>query len=91
MTTELILITAPGCAPCKALKPILLDIAAERQLNFRICEATPEPANVATIQKYKVRNVPTLLHVDAAGEEITRFMGGMTRGEAEAKLAEWGL
>jgi len=87
---ELLLITAPTCGPCKTMKPVMQRIAEERQLPLRIVEATPDPANVQTIQKYGVRQVPTLLHLEE-GEEAHRHLGAMTEAQINETLAAWGF
>ena len=71
--TVLVDFWAPWCGPCKMMAPVLNDIA-ETAAN----EVTIGKVNVDNqqqlAQKYKVRNIPTLV-LFSNGREVKRFMG----------------
>ena len=56
---KLIRFTAPWCAPCRMLAPVILEIEKEHpEVEFTVVDvdATPE-----TAQLYNIRSVPTVL------------------------------
>ena len=63
---------APWCGPCKMVAPVLNEIAEETE------EVTIGKLNVdhnqALANKYKVRNIPTMIMFQD-GREIKRFVG----------------
>ena len=60
--------SAPWCGPCKQLAPTM-----ERSgLPFQKVNVD-EDQNLST--KYGIRNVPTLVKVDASGNEVGRLVG----------------
>jgi thioredoxin len=64
---------APWCAPCKMLAPTLNEIAEEKSDKITIAKLNvDEQKQVA--QKYKIRNLPTLI-LFKDGKEIKRIMG----------------
>ncbi len=73
---------APWCAPCKAIGPIIDELAEkyDGQIKFTKCNVDDNPA---TPGKYSVRAIPTLLFVK--GGEVVETITGMT---AKAKLEE---
>lgn len=62
---------APWCGPCKAVAPILAEIAAERA-DVRVVKINVDE-NTQTAQKFNVRAIPTLLlfkNGEVAGTKI---------------------
>ena len=51
---------APWCGPCKAIAPILEDLANELGAKVQICKVDVED-NTELAQKYNIRAIPTLL------------------------------
>jgi thioredoxin 1 len=51
---------APWCGPCKAIAPILEDLANELGAQVQICKVDVDH-NVELAQKYNIRAIPTLL------------------------------
>ncbi len=79
---------APWCSPCKIIAPILNDIA-ESQDNLQIAKVNVDNQQ-SLAQKYKVRNIPTLI-LFKDGVEVHRFVGVKTKKailkEVDAVLA----
>jgi len=63
---------APWCGPCKMVAPILNDIA-ETENNLTIAKVNVDQ-NQPLAQKFKVRNIPTLI-MFMDGKEVHRFVG----------------
>jgi len=51
---------APWCGPCKAIAPILEDLANELGTQVQICKVDVDH-NIELAQKYNIRAIPTLL------------------------------
>lgn len=62
--------SAPWCGPCRTLGPTMEQVAEQ---------VTVEKINVdedqASLSKYAVRNVPTVILVDASGVVLERLVG----------------
>ena len=67
---------APWCGPCKMVAPILNDIA-ESENNITIGKVNVD-SNQALANKYKIRNIPTLL-IFKNGVEAGRIVGVKTK------------
>ncbi|HKI88739.1 MAG TPA: thioredoxin [Draconibacterium sp.] len=67
---------APWCGPCKMVAPILNDIA-ESEDNLTIAKVNVDQ-NQSLAQKFKVRNIPTLI-MFKDGVEVHRFVGVKTK------------
>ena len=61
--------TADWCAPCKALGPTMNRVAEQIQVNKINIDYEAD-----VIQKYGVRNIPTVILVEN-GQELRRFSG----------------
>jgi len=68
---------APWCAPCKAIAPILNDVAEELDGEVKIGKINVDH-NQPVAGKLKVRNIPTMV-LFKDGEEVKRFVGVKTR------------
>jgi len=74
---------SPDCAPCRALAPILDDLANEFAGEVRICKADIA-ADTGLGERFAVRALPTLaLYRD--GAEVDRIIGFRSR----ADLTSW--
>ena len=60
--------SAPWCGPCKMLRPVM----DKSGLPFQKINVDSDSTLSA---KYGIRNVPTLVKVDASGNEISRLVG----------------
>ena len=76
---------AVWCAPCRAMAPILESIASSWEGDIDLWELDvdddPETAN-----KWTVRSIPTLVLIDADGEELARMVGAQTKTSIETML-----
>lgn len=79
---------APWCGPCKVAAPILNDLA-ETEYRITIAKVNVDKQQQLA-QKYKVRNIPTLV-LFRDGVEVQRYVGVKTKKfllkEIEAELA----
>jgi thioredoxin 1 len=78
--------TAPWCAPCKQIAPILDTLAREYQGRIKIGKLdVDENENVP--QKYKVMNLPTMLFFKA-GRETGKIAGAVGRAKIEGEIKQ---
>jgi len=78
------------CVPCKAMKPILEDLAVEYKdkLNVVIVEID-EHKDLAN--QYGIMAIPTQILFDSNGGEVTRHMGFWAKEEIIAQLDKMGI
>jgi thioredoxin 1 len=69
--------TATWCGPCKALAPVLDDIADDESTTFRIVKVDIDDSP-ATKDRFMIRGVPTLVLFED-GEPLTRMVGGRSK------------
>ena len=74
---------AEWCGPCKALGPLVDELAEEMKGKARIMKMNIDE-NPHTPTKYGVRGIPTLM-VFKGGEVVETKVGGMSK----AQLTEW--
>jgi len=81
---------ADRCIPCKAMQPIMKEIAAEYegqvQVVFYDVWKNPEPA-----RKYAIQLIPTQVFLDKSGNEISRHVGLFPKDELVAFLKKQGV
>lgn len=77
---------AEWCPPCKAMAPVLADLASEYGDRLRVLtvDADAEPALTA---RYDVVGLPTLL-VFRDGDVVGRMVGARGKGRLTQELAE---
>ena len=75
---------AEWCGPCKAMDPILDDLSAQLAGKVKIVKLDVE-TNPATVTRYNVRAMPTLL-VFKDGEPVDQKVG---YGPSRVQLAKW--
>lgn len=64
--------TATWCSPCRALKPIMQEIAAQNPgVNYQIIDVD---SNQADAQENGIRSIPVVI-VQKNGVETSRFVG----------------
>ena len=64
---------APWCGPCKMMAPILNDVAESADADVTVAKVNVDH-NQPLANKYKVRNIPTLV-MFKDGKEINRYVG----------------
>lgn len=74
---------AEWCGPCKALSPLIDEIAGEMNGKVKVVKVNIEEAPEAPT-KYGVRGVPTLM-IFKDGQVVDTRVGGMPK----AQLTEW--
>jgi len=81
---------ADRCIPCKAMQPIMKEIAEEYagkvQVVFYDVWKDPAPA-----RKYGIQLIPTQVFVDQSGKEVFRHVGFFAKEEMLQMLKEKGI
>ena len=81
---------ADRCIPCKAMQPIMREIAEEYagkiQVVFYDVWKDPKPA-----RHYRIQLIPTQVFIDQNGEEIFRHVGFFPKDEILQMLKEKGI
>jgi thioredoxin 1 len=75
---------AEWCGPCKAMDPILDDLAVELAGKVKIVKIDVE-TNPSTAVRYNVRSMPTLM-VFHGGEPVDMKVGA---GQSRVQLIKW--
>jgi thioredoxin 1 len=63
----------PGCAPCRMLEPVIMDLASEYQGRVKVAELNAAEAG-RTAARYGVMGTPTVLFF-RRGREVERVVG----------------
>lgn len=79
--------TADWCGPCRALAPVLQEIAATHKDKITIVELDTD-ANAKTAQTYRISSIPTLM-VFVDGEVVKTIVGAKPKNAIEKELASW--
>lgn len=77
--------TAAWCPPCRVMKPVLAELAADRD-DLRVVQLDVD-AHQRTAAEYHVLSMPTFV-LFRGGREVTRLVGARPRRRLEAELAE---
>jgi thioredoxin 1 len=95
-TFKAVVLDAPGkvlvdfwaewCAPCRAVEPVLAEIA-ERHPGIRFVKLNVDE-NPQVQQSLEVLNLPTLLAFEG-GEVKKRIVGALSRPKLLEELADW--
>ena len=75
---------APWCGPCKAIAPILEELAGELGDKIKICKVNVDE-NDAISAEYGIRAIPTML-VFKGGEMAEQIVGMLPKDALKAKL-----
>ena len=73
---------AEWCGPCKAIAPVLEELADEYEGKLKVCKMDVE-SNTLTAPKYGIRGIPTLIvfnNGDVAGTQV----GAMSKSQLSA-------
>ena len=75
---------APWCGPCKAIAPILEELAGELDGKVQISKVNVDE-NGTVAAKYSIRAIPTLL-LFKGGELADQFVGMVGKDDLKTKL-----
>lgn len=76
---------APWCGPCKAISPILEELATEMAGKLTIAKVNIDENETIAVD-YKVRAIPTMI-LFKDGKDAETFVGMMPKAALKAKLA----
>jgi thioredoxin 1 len=76
---------APWCGPCKAIAPILEELAIELDGKIKIAKVNIDDHNDIAVQ-YNIRAIPTML-VFKGGKLVDQVVGMLPKAALKAKLA----
>ena len=78
------------CIPCKAMKPILNELAAEYKDNLNVVIVEIDEHQDLTYQ-YRIMAIPTQIFLDSSGKEITRHIGFLPKEDIITQLKRMGI
>ena len=76
---------APWCGPCKAIAPILNELAEELGDAVKICKVNIDN-NSEVASKYEIRAIPTIL-IFKEGQIVETIVGLIEKEDLKAKLS----
>ncbi|QYM80631.1 thioredoxin [Horticoccus luteus] len=76
---------APWCGPCKAIAPVLEELAVELDGQIKICKVNVDE-NDAVSAEYGIRAIPTML-VFKGGQMVEQIVGMLPKAALKSKLA----
>jgi len=85
-TPVLVDFTAAWCPPCRVMKPVLVELAAERE-DLKVVQLDVD-ADQRTAAEYGVLSMPTFI-LFKDGREVQRLVGARPKRRLEAELAPW--
>jgi thioredoxin 1 len=65
---------APWCGPCRAMAPVLSDLAKDRSESVKVCKVNVDEQQI-NAAKLGIMTIPTLI-MFKNGEPVDRMMGG---------------
>jgi thioredoxin 1 len=75
---------ATWCGPCKAIAPIVEEVAAEFEGRALVCKCNVDECDDAPMD-YNIRSIPTLLFFKN-GELVDRHVGVISKADLAAKI-----
>lgn len=75
---------APWCGPCKAVAPILDELAQEYDGRLMVAKMNVDE-NMSTPARFGVRSIPNMV-VLRDGQEVSRIIGSRTKSDFKAIL-----
>ena len=76
---------APWCGPCKAIAPVLEELAEEFSGKVKICKVDVDD-NGDIASKFNIRAIPTLL-LFKGGEIAEQFVGMVGKADLHSKIS----
>lgn len=84
MTVKALMFTSCACAPCKAMKPVVTEVAQAAGVPLEVIDVT---GNSALVETYALRAVPTIVLMGADDKEVNRLVGAKPRAVIEEFFA----
>ena len=78
---------ATWCGPCKAISPVIDEIAAEYEGKALVCKCNVDECDDAPMN-YNIRSIPTLLFFKN-GEVVDRHVGAASKADLAAKIESY--
>lgn len=75
---------AEWCGPCRAIAPVLEDVAKELDGKLKVAKVNVDEAQDLAAQ-YHIMSIPTLL-IFKRGEAVDQFVGAMGKAQLLAKI-----
>ena len=75
---------ATWCGPCKAIAPVLDEVAGEQEGRLKIAKLDVDE-NGQTAMRYGVQSIPTLI-LFQNGQPVERLIGAMSKRELMSRL-----
>ena len=75
---------APWCGPCKAIAPMLEELAGEMDGKVKIAKVNVDE-NSAIAAKYNIRAIPTLL-LFKGGDQVEQIVGMVGKDDLKSKV-----
>ncbi len=75
---------APWCGPCRAIAPVIEELASELAGRVRVAKLNVDE-NPMTASRFGLRSIPTLLVFDG-GREVDRIVGALPKSEIVRRL-----
>ena len=72
--TKIIYFSAAWCPPCNMMKPMIAELM-EEGANI---DKVDVDENGELAGKFQIRNIPTMVHVDSEGKELSRLVGAQS-------------
>jgi thioredoxin 1 len=76
---------APWCGPCRAVAPVVAEIAEEKAGQLKVSKLNTDENQQTAIQ-YNVLSIPTLI-VFKNGQEVKRVTGAYPKKKLESEIA----
>ena len=79
MSRHIYFFTSPTCAPCKVVKPAIMELKEDYPgFSWNFVDTTNDPENLGG--QLGVTHVPTMIAFDIQGHEIGRYTGSTIMG-----------